>query len=304
MQTQIETIIGQEPAKRAMEIAIAGLHPLLITGPSGSGKTALARALGSIMPTPSPAVLDDIAAMWATSPIGAEHGFHVHERPFVSTRISRGELPLRSMRGPSYIDLARDGVLAIEHGSTDVGADLGAFQSDLAHWLDNGRTDDRAPLVVVTMETPVMSKVEEAQAFFAPFAALFDRFPISTSTELLPDARLPYLVRTGNEEIAATIRWRVEVARARQAARLGAGRTNEMMTPGEIAEHVRLTDGAQRLLNLASVRLGLSTRGTVHAMKVARTIADLPYFTNESDPIIDVLEERHVGEAIAYRAPL
>jgi magnesium chelatase family protein len=306
----LSEVKGQATARRALEIAAAGGHHLLLSGPPGSGKSMLAGRLPGILPPMEVDEALEVTRIWSAA--GISRGL-VTSRPFRSPHhgislagLTGGGVPLR----PGEITLASKGVLFLD--------ELSEFRRDALEAL-------RQPLEEGTITVVRMAATATFPAEFTLVASinpcpcghlgspdgrcsctppminryriklsgpLLDRFDLMTEVPAV-DVRL-LSVRT-EEESSAMVRRRVVAARKRQRSRFGAEGPgcNARMGPPDLDRFVPLEPASRGLLNAASDRLGLSARGFDRVRRVARTIADL----NGSGR----LEPQHVAEALQYR---
>jgi len=307
-------VAGHEVARRALEIAAAGGHHTLMLGPPGTGKTMLAQRLPGILP---PLAEDEALAttkVYSVAPGVPRPNGLVAQRPFRAphhTISAAGLVGGGATPRPGEISLAHNGVLFLD--------ELTEFRRDVLEVL---RQPLEAGRVVISRAAGTLAFPSRFQLVGAanpcPCGHLGDPRRECTCTPLavrayrsrlsgplldridiqLEVTSVPYreLAAAAPGERSAAVRERVLAARARAGARLaGTGRrTNVELEAGEVRRYCRPDGEGERLLELATAKLGLSSRGVHRILKVARTIADL----EGSDPVL----ARHVAEAIAYRA--
>ncbi len=307
-------IKGQEHAKRALEVAAAGGHNMLMSGPPGSGKTMLARSLSSILPRMTLDEALGVTRIYSVSGLLPPETPLITQRPFRSPHytisqaglVGGGRLPR-----PGEISLSHRGVLFLDEFPEFGHANLEALRQPLEDKVvtisrAQGSTSFPANFMLVAASNPcpcgyygdpvkqcsctpsIISRYQKRIS-----GPLLDRIDISVEVprieyEKLADDRLG--------ESSEAVRKRVEAARQIQRERFnGTNLTcNADMTAVEVREFCKTDAGAQSLIMAAMKQLWLSARAFHRILKLARTIADLA----GSDAIIP----SHLAEAIQYRS--
>lgn len=305
---------GQLQVKRALEIAAAGGHNVLMIGPPGSGKTMLARRMPSIVP---PMTLNEALETTKIHSVAGKLGSHtglLTARPFRSPHHLASQVSLiggGSSPQPGEISLAHNGILFLD--------ELPEFGRSLLETLrqpmenksvsvSRSRYAVEYPanfmLIAAMNPCPCGYYNHPTKACVCPPGAVYkylnrisgpllDRIDLQIEVTPVP---LDDLQTRQTPESSSEIRRRVIAAREIQTRRFaGSGmHTNAMMNSRQLREFCALDDASARLLRQAMERLELSARAYDRILKVARTIADLAGSAS--------IEPGHIAEAIRYRS--
>ncbi len=304
---------GQAAAKRALEIAAAGGHNVLMIGPPGSGKTLMARCLPSILPDMTFEEALEVTRIHSAAGSVPESGL-LTERPFRSPHHTASHASLvggGSLALPGEISKAHNGVLFLD--------ELPEYRRDVLEALRQPMEDGFVTITRVSAQSTYPSRFMlvasmnpcpcgnfgsrlkpcrcsplEIKRYLARISGpLLDRIDLHIEVEGIPAEQL---ADTCEEEPSASIRARVEAARARQRERYAGERihSNAELDARTLPKFSRLSEAGRDLARKACETMQLSNRAYTRVLKVARTVADLA----GSEEILP----EHIADAVQYRS--
>ena len=312
-ESDMKYVKGQEQAKRALEIAAAGAHNIIMSGPPGSGKTLLARTLPTILPELTEEEILEVTKIYSIAGLLSRDQPVIKTRPFRSPHLSSSGVALvggGANPKPGEISLAHRGLLfldelpefprmvlehlrqPLEDGVISISRAQGTYQYPARFILvasqnpcPCGYASDPERECTCTMN----QKIQYQKKISGP---LLDRIDLHLEVPRVP---IDKIQNDEEAESSSDIRKRVAAAHEIQNKRFAklSIRYNSEMRPQDLNEFCRLNIDARNLLKQAAEKLRLTTRSYYRIIKLARTIADLEQNSE--------IETKHIAEALQYR---